>query len=154
MKGDLIRVMRLPQEPAHQIEAILSWTDNFQPLTVGCRWNRSYRVTVNSGTEKLRAAQLMGGKQVEQQARQLLFWNFFLFGKEKSGTFPLYKRNFCENLVCSLKRNTLFVSKILRVEKILYHSLYLKNLRTEPKTLSSSYFYLKNLTAPRNIPMS
>jgi hypothetical protein len=30
-------------------------------------------------------------KQVEQQARQLLFWNFFLFGKEKSGTIPFPK---------------------------------------------------------------
>ena len=30
-------------------------------------------------------------KALERHARQLLFWNFFLFGKEKSAAFPLSK---------------------------------------------------------------
>ena len=51
----------------------------------------------------------MGGKPVELQGRLLLFWNFFLSGKEKSGTFSLIKgENLIKSPVCAQRKNSLF----------------------------------------------
>ena len=41
---------------------------------------------------------------VKLQGCQLLFWNFFLFGKEKSGTFSFFKRNFRNILSASKEK--------------------------------------------------
>ena len=52
------------------------------------------------------------GKQVKQQACQLLFWNFFLFGKEKSGTFSFFKKNFWKALSARGEKFTKLFLKI------------------------------------------
>ena len=66
------------------------------------------------------------GKPVEQQARQLLFWNFFLFGKEKSGTSsPCQRKKILSKVLSAYRKNsqkTLFIYQIYRVGKILYFS--------------------------------
>ena len=47
-------------------------------------------------------------KQVKQQACQLLFCNFFLFGKEKSGTFSFLQKAFSKSVVCSQRKRGTF----------------------------------------------
>ena len=103
--------------PRHQIETACSWADKSQPLSSAYCWNRILRHS-NSGNRKTWSGTIDGAvKPVEQPARQLLFWNFFLFGKEKSGTFPLNKRkNYHKNLSANKKQSS-FSNGFIEYEK-------------------------------------
>ena len=72
-------------------------------------------------------------KQVKQQACQLLFCNFFLFGKEKSGTFSFLQKAFSKSFVCSQRKSGTFS---------FYKRLFLKALSVR-KEKSGTFSFLQ-----------